>query len=504
MSPDRNLEFRPEHFEALVRAQLSDATGPLFLADDLAEREVSDSRTLTNTRRFLVALREEGHVKATKKLGNLSRSFSTRIWREFERPTRLRAEDLVGRAYVDEVDVRALYHLRVVLQQSGLVRKYRGSFHITKNAERLLDRELFGELYRTVFLGWFDKTNIALTDGMPEDSSMQYHLPFTLWALRNKAHDWKTTDQLAACLPHDDELWEAVRRDWARRFSGASSTYDELNWALEHRILRPLVDFGLLECDPVTQVRWDEAVRWRVTPLFDRFMTFDFSDITERAAAGGTAFDESVNPHDEAAAEARAIHADHVVTLKITLRGTKPPVWRRVEVPASYDLEQVHRVLNAAMGWFDYHLHEFDIEGRRYGVPDTDWSPEGDSTIPEETVILGDLSRVGVRTFTYRYDFGDDWTHTVAVESVARAEPDVFYPRCTDGRRAAVPEDCGGVHGFSEFLDVMAQREHPEHDELESWYGSEYDPVEFSAEEVSRVLHIVATGKLPDDWTSPA
>jgi Plasmid pRiA4b ORF-3-like protein len=58
-----------------------------------------------------------------------------------------------------------------------------------------------------------------------------------------------------------------------------------------------------------------------------------------------------------------------VVSLKVTLRDTKPPVWRRLLVPGETTLGDLHRAIQAAMGWEDYHLHTFAIAGRQYGDP---------------------------------------------------------------------------------------------------------------------------------------
>lgn len=191
-----------------------------------------------------------------------------------------------------------------------------------------------------------------------------------------------------------------------------------------------------------------------------------------------------------------------IVTVTVALDDIEPRVWRSLEVPADYHLGEVHRTLNAAMGWLDYHLHDFDVEGRRYGVPDTDWSIEGDSTIPEETVRLGELVAAGVREFTYTYDFGDDWRHTVTLDGIAPAEDGVFYPHCTAGEHAAVPEDCGGLPGFEEFIEVMADPKHPEHAEMVRWCGGEYDVDDFNVAEINRVLEAVTTGVLPQDFMS--
>jgi len=125
-----------------------------------------------------------------------------------------------------------------------------------------------------------------------------------------------------------------------------------------------------------------------------------------------------------------------IVTLKITLIRAKPPIWRRLEVPALYNLGELHSTLNAAMGWLDCHLHQFDVGERKYSISDDDIWIDVDPPLPEESVTLADLVRAGVKRFGYWYDFGDSWRHDVVIEKTAPAEKCVFYPRCVAGRRA--------------------------------------------------------------------
>jgi hypothetical protein len=191
---------------------------------------------------------------------------------------------------------------------------------------------------------------------------------------------------------------------------------------------------------------------------------------------------------------------DAIVALKVELLGVKPSVWRRLEVPAAFHLGELHAALNSAMGWLDYHLHEFEIDERRYGVPDVDFAPEADETLPEESVLLGDLAQAGTGRFEYVCDLGDDWRHIVVIEKTGTAEAGVFYPRCTGGGGACPPEDCGGVWGFEEFKEAMADPRHPEHESLKEWHGGAFDPDEFSSEEASKLLRAMATGELPEDW----
>ena len=147
--------------------------------------------------------------------------------------------------------------------------------------------------------------------------------------------------------------------------------------------------------------------------------------------------------------------AGRVYQLKATIVGTKPPVWRRVQVAESASLLDLHEVLQGAFGWYDCHLHEFEIDGVRYGPDDGEgWGPPPKS---ERRARLGTVARQGT-AITYVYDFGDDWVHRVVVEKVVQADPAVTYPRCIGGKRACPPEDCGGIHSFGEIVAGLATK----------------------------------------------
>jgi hypothetical protein len=166
-----------------------------------------------------------------------------------------------------------------------------------------------------------------------------------------------------------------------------------------------------------------------------------------------------------------------VFQLKATVIGTKPPVWRRVVVPAEVRLDRLHDVLQAAFGWSGYHLHEFDIDGVRYGTDDgEDDEPPAD----EHRTRLSDVVNEG-STFIYLYDFGDDWEHRIVVEKSLPAERGGHYPACTGGERACPPEDCGGVSGFERFLAAIANPGDDEHDSMLEWVGGSFDPTAWEA-----------------------
>ena len=172
--------------------------------------------------------------------------------------------------------------------------------------------------------------------------------------------------------------------------------------------------------------------------------------------------------------------------LKVTLRHTKPPIWRRLEVRGDTTLGHLHDVLQVAMGWTDSHLHQFVVDGAIYGTPDPDWDVDVKN---EARVRLDEVLRKPKDALVYEYDFGDGWEHTVVLEKVLPREPGRHrYPVVTAGRRACPPEDCGGVHGFYRMLEILGDPAHPEHEEMLEWTGDEYDPTHFDRDETNRVL----------------
>lgn len=170
-----------------------------------------------------------------------------------------------------------------------------------------------------------------------------------------------------------------------------------------------------------------------------------------------------------------------VYQLKVTLLDTKPPIWRRVLVDGGRTLDHLHEVIQAAFGWWNYHLHEFEDGKARYGVPDPDedWDPPRD----ERRTRLDAIAGKGT-SLRYTYDFGDGWDHRVVVEKVLPPTAVTVVPACTDGRRACPPEDCGGPWGYRELLAILGDRSHAEHHERWEWLGRrDFDPEAFDPSE---------------------
>jgi hypothetical protein len=165
---------------------------------------------------------------------------------------------------------------------------------------------------------------------------------------------------------------------------------------------------------------------------------------------------------------------NEIATVRIELCDTDPPIWREVEVPTSITLKGLHDVIQAVMGWFDYHLWEFTIGKQRYGLPmDEDWG-----TLPRREaakVRLRDVLNPRKTTIDYLYDFGDSWEHRLTVTGVRAGDPKTSYPRYVGGERNAPPEDCGGIPGYYDLLDALADPNHPNHADAKEW-ADDYDP----------------------------
>jgi hypothetical protein len=175
-----------------------------------------------------------------------------------------------------------------------------------------------------------------------------------------------------------------------------------------------------------------------------------------------------------------------VHTIKVSLRYMKPPVWRRLQVPSTTSLAELHDMIQAAMGWYDCHLHQFEVNGVHYA--DQEHMLE-DTTDEARRTLAG--MQAGDQ-FGYWYDFGDDWWHDIVVESVDPADPALTYPRCVTGRRAGPPEDSGGPWGFAELMGALGDEKHPEHEMYRDWMECNgavgYDPARFDLDEINEAL----------------
>lgn len=174
---------------------------------------------------------------------------------------------------------------------------------------------------------------------------------------------------------------------------------------------------------------------------------------------------------------------DEVFQLRVALGPPPYCVWRRVLVPTRARLSDLHRVLQVVMGWEDSHAHQFEIDGKQYGLPSDDFQKVYDESKPSlaSRLEVGDV-------FAYEYDFGDGWEHEIRVEAKHPRSSAQVYPICIGGRLACPPEDCGGLYGYIDIVDQLLDGGDVMDPERKERYGR-YDPDAFSIDAVNRRLH---------------
>jgi hypothetical protein len=178
-----------------------------------------------------------------------------------------------------------------------------------------------------------------------------------------------------------------------------------------------------------------------------------------------------------------------VVRLKITLRDTEPAIWRRIEVPSCITLKDLHAVIQAAMGWGNCHLYQFQVGRQTINGPGLEnVGIDGRRDITARHMQLDVLFDGKTKRFDYLYDMGDSWEHELRIEKVLPANPAVKYPRFIEGAGQCPPEDIGGLPGFYNFLDALENPEHPDHEELAEWYGGPFDPAALDEDKINKRL----------------
>jgi len=192
-----------------------------------------------------------------------------------------------------------------------------------------------------------------------------------------------------------------------------------------------------------------------------------------------------------------------VYQFKIRLEWIKPSIWRRIQVPESYTFWDFHVAIQDAMGWEGYHCHSFKMTDPKTGkiIIISDEPDESDEEDFEENnffkqagmnfdhrfPIICNENKAHISSYfslsnkkaTYEYDFGDGWRHKIILEKVLSPEPGAVYPRCLAGKRACPPEDCGGIWGYEELLEIIKNPASDEYEERLEWLGDDFDPENF-------------------------
>jgi hypothetical protein len=175
-----------------------------------------------------------------------------------------------------------------------------------------------------------------------------------------------------------------------------------------------------------------------------------------------------------------------IYQIKVVLEESNPPIWRCIQVPENYSFWDLHIAIQDAMGWYDCHLHQFEIEdsqGEQITIarPDEEF---GDTLRIEWETFIADYFSLKNKKAEYIYDFGDYWRHSVTLEKILPIETTQKYPRCIAGERACPPEDCGGVDGYQDLIDILNNPDHEEYQNMLDWLDREWKPEEFNAEDV--------------------
>ena len=176
-----------------------------------------------------------------------------------------------------------------------------------------------------------------------------------------------------------------------------------------------------------------------------------------------------------------------IARLKVVLDDVKPTVMRRIEVPLTIKLDRLHQVIQAAMGWTNSHLYEFYFRNVRFGIPDPEW---GNQLLDaRKTTLLDALEDTDTKSFSYMYDFGDGWEHTIKIERVEPSTQGVNYPILIDASGACPPEDVGGPWGYAEALEILADPKHERYQEMKEWWPLDND---FNLETLTRSVASLA------------
>jgi hypothetical protein len=185
--------------------------------------------------------------------------------------------------------------------------------------------------------------------------------------------------------------------------------------------------------------------------------------------------------------ENMTVKADHIYQLKISLTGSRPPIWRRVLVPSGISLANLHDVIQIAMGWTDSHMHMFEtrppLRVRGLGIPSLRQVSNEARTRLDQTL------RVEKDWLRYEYDFGDGWDHRITLEKVLPADPNIQLPLCIKAKGACPPEDIGGLWGYYAAMEAWHDPAHPDHAEYREMFTDEdLDPNAYDIEDTNAAL----------------
>ncbi|MCD6543421.1 MAG: plasmid pRiA4b ORF-3 family protein [Flavobacteriaceae bacterium] len=174
-----------------------------------------------------------------------------------------------------------------------------------------------------------------------------------------------------------------------------------------------------------------------------------------------------------------------IFQIKISLDNAKPSIYRTILIEPDTNFVDFHDIIQIAMGWDDYHLHQFETGD--YTIAEPDEFMDIESIDPSSLTINEVLKKIGDK-IKYEYDFGDGWAHTIQLEKIIPYQLNKNYPTCIRGKRACPPEDCGGIWGYENMREIIKDKKHPEYRKTIEWVGIDFDPDYFDIEYVNETL----------------
>ncbi|MCU0445811.1 MAG: plasmid pRiA4b ORF-3 family protein [Microscillaceae bacterium] len=171
---------------------------------------------------------------------------------------------------------------------------------------------------------------------------------------------------------------------------------------------------------------------------------------------------------------------------KITLKDAPVPIWRRIHVSSTENFLNLHTYIQDAMGWYNYHMFTFEKDRGKYLLVDSEESLADYGNDLAANINLYEVFTAEKDKMLYTYDMGDNWEHEVVLEKILPLLPSTPHPVCIGGKGKCPPEDCGGVWGYADLLEILKDPKHPEYDAMCEWIdiesGDDWDPNEFELE----------------------
>ena len=216
--------------------------------------------------------------------------------------------------------------------------------------------------------------------------------------------------------------------------------------------------------------------------------------------------------------------------LKITLEGTQNPiVWRKVKVNEHISFERLHYVIQSIFDWEQAHLYAFTYKtkGKKIFIEDpksmedeanmflnNDFfkqlkeqledlgmveTKDNKDHLRSDKTFLSDILKRKNSKALYEYDFGDSCVHTIMVEAIT--DELLLVPICIDGEGQAPPEDCGGVWGYQDMLEILKDKDAEDYENTVEWledmgYELPLDPYKFDLDIINENLSDAARNGL--------